>query len=85
MKSDSNANSLIVQAAGGAVQLTRHGINGLGSPAVVATGGGSNMRVTLNQRFASAWAGKTLSIRMQGTNTNYQSGTRRQLGRFRGQ
>ena len=57
-------------------------LNGPASVAESVTNGTSNMSVTLNLKFLPAWSGKTLSIWMQGTNANYQSGTWQQLGTF---
>ena len=57
-------------------------LNGLASAQVSLTNGGANLQSTLNLQFASVWAGKTLSIWLQGTNTNYQSGTWQKLGTF---
>lgn len=56
-------------------------LNGPQSSRVVLSG--SNMQAALNLVFRSGWAGKTLSIWMQGTNTSYQTGTWQQLGTFR--
>ena len=38
------------------------------------------MQVTLNMKFAPAWAGKTLAISLQATNVNYKTGTWQQMG-----
>ena len=55
-------------------------LNGLASSIVQWLNSGASMQVTLNLQFQPSWNGKTLSIWLQGTNFNYQSGTWSQLG-----
>lgn len=55
-------------------------LNGPQSSRVTVTGGGSGVQARLNLQFKSIWAGKTLTVWMQGTNTSYQSGSWQQLG-----
>ena len=73
-------NSYVGTSYGATLTNTQCKLSGLASSAVTA--GGSTMAVTLNLQFLSGWAGKTLTISMQGTNTNYQAGSWQQFGTF---
>ena len=57
-------------------------LDGPGSPLMLITNGGANIQAILKLTFNPAWAGKTLSIWMQATNTSYAIGSWQKLGTF---
>ena len=57
-------------------------LNGPASGFVQVTNGGLTLQVTLNMKFAPAWAGKTISVSLQGTNTNYRTGALSQFATY---
>ena len=58
------------------------GVNGPASQFPVVSSNAASEQVTINMTFNSSWAGRTVAIWLQGTNTNYKAGTWQQFGTF---
>ena len=58
------------------------GISGPASAVPVLSSGGAGEQAAINLTFNSSWAGRTLAIWLQATNTNYKSGVWQQFGTF---
>ena len=55
-------------------------LNGPASTVPVVANAGTSLQATLNLTFNPSWAGKTLTIWLQGANSNYKSGAWQQFG-----